>query len=319
MKASLFIAGASAILASAKPINMRALETEWVTDYVTVTVVAGEKLQAQATSDPTTTCTSTTTAKKAHHHHHKAKPSYSAAEIKVEPTTTTSSSTTEPTVQYSTVWVQAEEVAPTTTTSTTSTTSKKAAATTSASDDSDDSDPSDDLSLKGEYSTVMTNYHNIHRTNHSVSTVTWNSSLADSALQVAQRCVFEHDMDVNGGGYGQNIAAWGASDVSSGEENKYGAVSVTDQWYNSEMENWSYYGQANPPDGMDIDLYGHFTQVVWKDTVSIGCATAYCPDGEMYSGMNAYFTVCNYFGPGNWGGEYGKNVLEPIGNKRVVV
>jgi uncharacterized protein YkwD len=317
MKASLFIAGASALLASAKPINRRVMETEWVTDYVTVTVVAGEEQQAPATdvvvleAQPTTT----TTVKKVVHKSkapEQPKPSYTTVWVESQPTTTS-----EPEVQYSTVWVQAEDEATTSSSTSTTTTSKKATATKAVVEDTSDS--SDNLSLKGDYSTVMTNYHNIHRSNHSVSDVTWDSGLAASALVLANRCKFEHDMDINGGGYGQNIAAWASSEIGEGEGNKYGAVSVTDQWYNSEMENWSFYGQANPPEGMNIDLYGHFTQVVWKGTSKIGCATAYCPSGQMYDGMNAYFTVCNYDGPGNYGGEYGKNVLQPLGNKMVVV
>jgi uncharacterized protein YkwD len=318
MKAAIFIAGASALLASAKPINKRVMETEWVTDYVTVTVIAGEEQQAQATdyvvleAEPTTT---TTTIKKTVHKskvYEQPKASYTTVWVESQPTTTS-----EPEVQYSTVWVQAEDEATTSSSTSTTTTSKKATATKAVVEDTSDS--SDNLSLKGDYSTVMTNYHNIHRSNHSVSDVTWDSGLAASALVLANRCKFEHDMDINGGGYGQNIAAWASSEIGEGEGNKYGAVSVTDQWYNSEMENWSFYGQANPPEGMNIDLYGHFTQVVWKGTSKIGCATAYCPSGQMYDGMNAYFTVCNYDGPGNYGGEYGKNVLQPLGNKMVVV
>lgn len=85
----------------------------------------------------------------------------------------------------------------------------------------------------------------------------------------------------------------------TGEKNKYGAVAVTDQWYNSELENWSYYGQENPPSGLDLDSYGHFTALVWKSTTKVGCATAYCPGmyGDNHD-MDAYYTVCNYWTEG---------------------
>jgi hypothetical protein len=200
MKASLFIAGASALLASAKPINKRVLETAWVTDYVTVTVVAGEEQAAQATdvvvleAQPTTT---TTTIKKTVQKSkvvEQPKASYTTVWVESQPTTTS-----EPEVQYSTVWVQAEEDATTSSSTTsTSTTSKKAVATATKAATEEttttSSSSSDSLSLKADYSTVMTNYHNLHRANHSVSDVAWDSGLAASALILANRCKFEHDM-----------------------------------------------------------------------------------------------------------------------------
>lgn len=96
-----------------------------------------------------------------------------------------------------------------------------------------------------------------------------------------------------GGGYGQNLASWGSTGDISDLQNKCGAQSITNQWYNSEMDNWSYYGQENPPSTLGLDLYGHFTQVVWKDTTKIGCATVLCTAGKMYD-FDAWYTVCNY-------------------------
>ncbi|KAI3715943.1 hypothetical protein L6452_22936 [Arctium lappa] len=45
-----------------------------------------------------------------------------------------------------------------------------------------------------------------------------------------------------------------------------------------------------------VQMCGHYTQVVWKDTERIGCARVLCdPPNE-----TSYFVVCNYDPPGNY-------------------
>jgi hypothetical protein len=107
-------------------------------------------------------------------------------------------------------------------------------------------------------------------------------------------------------------------------------------WYNGELAAYlpSYYGQANP-DFSNFEVWGHFSQVVWKSTTSIGCATQFCKSGTLFPTVAGWFTVCNY-GPagtypryskaefkltiaGNMGGGYGTNVLPPLGHTTVTV
>jgi hypothetical protein len=70
----------------------------------------------------------------------------------------------------------------------------------------------------------------------------------------------------------------------------------------------------NPP---DFEVWGHFSQVVWKATTHVGCATQYCPGGLSADtplvNVPPYFTVCNYREVGNMGGEYASNVQKPLG------
>lgn len=44
----------------------------------------------------------------------------------------------------------------------------------------------------------------------------------------------------------------------------------------------------------NFDSWGHFTQMVWSDSTSVGCSVQYCQTGTIYSSMPAWFTVCNY-------------------------
>jgi hypothetical protein len=101
-------------------------------------------------------------------------------------------------------------------------------------------------------------------------------------------------MDVNGGGYGQNIAA-------GVEANNVSAV-ITELFYNGEVGYFNnLYGQANP-DMTNFEKWGHFSQLVWKGTTKVGCATQYCSGGLANVGqyVSPHFTVCNYGSPGTF-------------------
>ncbi|KAF2084751.1 PR-1-like protein [Saccharata proteae CBS 121410] len=114
--------------------------------------------------------------------------------------------------------------------------------------------------------------HNIHRANHSVAPLTWNTTLAEDAQEIGETCIWGHN--VNGGGYGQNLA----SNTNVGD--------TLSMWYNGEIAQYdpSNYGLPTPKNAGEL---GHFTQVVWNATRTVGCATIVCPD------MN--YTVCNYY------------------------
>ena len=47
---------------------------------------------------------------------------------------------------------------------------------------------------------------------------------------------------------------------------------------------------------------GHFTQMVWKDTKEVGFGVA--------NKGNTYFVVANYYPPGNFLGQYNKNIFK---------
>ncbi|KIW34537.1 uncharacterized protein PV07_01314 [Cladophialophora immunda] len=158
------------------------------------------------------------------------------------------------------------------------------------------------------YINAVLRHHNIHRSNHSADPLVWSSSLADTARVIAETCVYGHVTNVNGGGYGQNIGAgYPATPLGMGQF-------ITEGLYNSEVNNYIYYGTE--PNISTLNQWGHFTQIVWKSTNSVGCYTADCSSGGLTNAgppIPPYFTVCNYAPPGNLIGSFAPNIGVSIG------
>lgn len=99
--------------------------------------------------------------------------------------------------------------------------------------------------------------------------------------------------EMDGGGYGQNIAAGVPPDNIS--------AIITNLFYNGEVNYYQgLYGEANPSMS-NFEEWGHFTQIVWKATTHFGCATHDCTGqglANVGSDVSPYFTVCNYKKPG---------------------
>lgn len=93
--------------------------------------------------------------------------------------------------------------------------------------------------------------------------------------------------DIDGGGYGQNIG-YGIDSPDIGKM-------ITNLMYNNEFAYFEpYFGQASP-DMSQFDKWGHFTQIVWKGTQQVGCATVICDSlGNVDASNSVPFTVCNY-------------------------
>jgi pathogenesis-related protein 1 len=131
----------------------------------------------------------------------------------------------------------------------------------------------------------MLQAHNSLRAKHGVPALSWSPSLAATAQDWANRCVFEHS---NNGG--ENLAQW-----TSGA---YSAASHVRGWYD-EIRSYDFATGASKDGG----VIGHFTQVVWKGTSEVGCGIAQCSGNDLL--------VCNYNPAGNWDGEYIANVPPP--------
>jgi len=138
----------------------------------------------------------------------------------------------------------------------------------------------------------LLDHHNRYRAQHCAPPLTWSPKLAAAAQLWANQlkakdCAFEH----SGGPTGENLAA--------GTTGALDARATVAMWYD-EIKGYSF---QQPSFSMQT---GHFTQVVWRGTTSLGCGKSQC------KGLDVW--VCEYDPPGNWEGQYRQQVL-PVGCK----
>ncbi|OVA16075.1 Allergen V5/Tpx-1-related [Macleaya cordata] len=125
--------------------------------------------------------------------------------------------------------------------------------------------------------------HNAARAEVGVGPITWDDTIAafsrDYANQRSGDCNLIHSG--GGGRYGENLA--GSS----------GALSATDavKLWVSEKRFYNY-GSNSCQGGECL----HYTQVVWRNSVRLGCASVTCRTGGT-------FVICNYGPPGNYVGQ----------------
>lgn len=90
---------------------------------------------------------------------------------------------------------------------------------------------------------------------------------------------------------------------------------LTKLMYNKEYYFFPWGGlERNQIDMSKFDAWGHLSQMVWKATRHVGCATVVCPSLGNAGGSNVPFTVCNYSPAGNMAGGYRDNVGPGLGH-----
>ncbi len=117
---------------------------------------------------------------------------------------------------------------------------------------------------------AVLNSVNVFRKQHNASPLSWNDTLASYAANHVSGCVFQHTK----GPYGENLAAGTDQSVEA----------AVDSWANERAS----YGFANSGFSMGT---GHFTQLVWKDTTSVGCGRVYCNR----PGTPGWFLMCEFY------------------------
>ncbi|PKU60290.1 pathogenesis-related protein PR-1-like [Dendrobium catenatum] len=126
--------------------------------------------------------------------------------------------------------------------------------------------------------------HNAIRSPLKLTPLTWDLQLMQYAESYALRrrsdCALVH----SGGPYGENIF-WGSGSGWSPAQ-AVAAWGGEGRWY-SIKANTCVVGRE----------CGHYTQIVWRSTRRIGCATVNCVGGR------GQFMVCEYDPPGNYIGE----------------
>jgi hypothetical protein len=131
-------------------------------------------------------------------------------------------------------------------------------------------------------------HHNIFRSALRLPPLTWSADLASDALVWAKKLAKinkgQHDPDVRGK-EGENIWWGSAGAFSSGF--------MVDSWA-SERQDFVYGVFPDCRTGRSA-VVGHYTQMVWKNTLAVGCALV--SNGKMD------YLVCRYSPPGNIIGE----------------
>ncbi len=122
---------------------------------------------------------------------------------------------------------------------------------------------------------------NLHRLNHCVPAFTWGLQIQADAQAFVNKCNFAHDTaDLRNKGEGENLF-WSYGIAGA-------ARAAADGWYNEIR----YYNFSNP---VWTSQNGHFTQMVWKGSLRVGCAKALCNK----TGHQWTFWSCRYKPPGN--------------------
>ncbi|XP_010500562.1 PREDICTED: pathogenesis-related leaf protein 6-like [Camelina sativa] len=125
--------------------------------------------------------------------------------------------------------------------------------------------------------------HNNARAQVGVANLVWDTTVATYALNYANTRKANCSLIHSNGPYGENLA--------KGSGN-FTAIAAVKLWVD-EKPYYSY--TTNACTGGQQCL--HYTQVVWRESVKIGCARVQCTNGW-------WFVSCNYDAPGNWIGEY---------------
>ncbi len=121
--------------------------------------------------------------------------------------------------------------------------------------------------------------------------LTWSTEAAAVAQAYAARCEFEHNK--NRGPYGENLAAAAPPGTKTDAQ-------VVEDWV-SEAADYSYTKNTCASG----KVCGHYTQVVWRKTTEVGCATVICTENSPFGARFPTWQlwVCNYAPPGNYAGQ----------------
>jgi uncharacterized protein YkwD len=162
------------------------------------------------------------------------------------------------------------------------------------------------LSVGASYQAAILYHHNAARANHGAPPLTWDASCEANARIAANTCSYTRYLPA-GVSQGQNIylSSTAAFNVTA---------AITESWYKSEFSSAvPWFGIPSLPISI-LPGVEQLTQVLWKGTTSVGCASVDCGasmKGGAAGGQGKY-TVCNYASAGNLGGLFAINVGRPV-------
>lgn len=140
--------------------------------------------------------------------------------------------------------------------------------------------------------------HNRWRKTVNAPPLSYSTELAASSQEWANhlknnnQCQMQHSKPDNK--YGENLFWASAVEWSDGrrEVQQVSPKTVVDDW-GKERADYDYKSNSCAKGKM----CGHYTQVTWRTTTTVGCAVAVCDDSR------AQVWVCRYQPPGNWVGK----------------
>jgi uncharacterized protein YkwD len=131
----------------------------------------------------------------------------------------------------------------------------------------------------------ITRFHNQVRATIPVPDLTWDPALAVTAAAYAAACIFDHSSTP---GVGENLAAYAPPGGRS-------AKAPVDGWASEEAD-YDYASNSCAPG----TICGHYTQMVWKTSLRVGCAVQACSQNSPFDNVtNWEVWVCQYSPPGN--------------------
>jgi len=152
---------------------------------------------------------------------------------------------------------------------------------------------------------VYLDFHNQERACFGLPAMTWSKQLENQAKQYAFKCQYKHSAHSSRQSppQGENLSAgsgfrWAINDLLNG-------------WLEEQVD-WRCAGNTCGSG----KVCGHYTQMVWKDSTKLGCATVQCHKNSpwpQYSNGQWTYTVCRYNPPGNYRGRHPLNPASSSG------
>ncbi|XP_050366899.1 pathogenesis-related leaf protein 6-like [Argentina anserina] len=124
--------------------------------------------------------------------------------------------------------------------------------------------------------------HNTARAQVGVTNIIWNSTVAAYAQSYANSRISDCNLVHSGGPYGENLAKGTGS---------FSGTAAVNLWV-AEKPYYDYASNACTG-GKECR---HYTQVVWANSLTVGCARVQCTNSW-------WFVICNYYTPGNYIGQ----------------
>jgi pathogenesis-related protein 1 len=144
----------------------------------------------------------------------------------------------------------------------------------------------------------ITDAHNQARANVSpapatpIPPLTWSASVAADAQAWANQCNWTHNTQNDAGvSYGQDLYASSGTKAPTPQ-------AVLSSWV-GEASNYDYATNTCASG----QVCGHYTQVVWRNSTSLGCGITLCTTGSPFGSGSWYIVVCDYYPPGNYNGQ----------------